>query len=211
MQRKGELSAAEENTSEIGNCAFPSLLLHSCCAPCSSSVLERLLTSFTLTVLYYNPNIYPQIEYDLRLNEQMRYITEVYEKNKVQNGYTVTLLEAPYIPQDFYTAVSGLEHEKEGSARCFLCYELRLQETARFAKEMHFDYFTTTLSLSPHKNAAKLNEIGQKMARKYGIAYYVSDFKKKDGYKRSLELSAQYGLYRQQYCGCEFSLYERKV
>ena len=179
---------------------IPTLLLHSCCAPCSSYCLEYLSQYFKITVLYYNPNIYPESEYFHRIKEQQRLIEELPCKNKV------TFLQASFEPAEFYTAVKGLENEKEGGKRCFVCYRLRLSKAAQIAKENGFDYFTTTLSISPLKNAAKINEIGEEVAELFGVKHLPSDFKKKIGYKRSIELSKDYGLYRQNYCGCVYSL-----
>lgn len=181
----------------------PTLLLHSCCAPCSSYVLEYLSSYFKITVLYYNPNIYPESEYSKRIIEQQTLIGEMDTK------YPVQFIAGSYDKEKFYEMAKGLEEVKEGGVRCFKCYELRLRETAEIAKEGGYDYFATTLSISPLKNAAKLNEIGLKLAEEYGVSYLTSDFKKKNGYKRSVELSAQYGLYRQDYCGCEFSMRQR--
>lgn len=181
----------------------PTLLLHSCCAPCSSYVLEYLSNYFHITVLYYNPNIYPESEYSKRIVEQQTLIREMDTK------YPVQFIAGDYDKEKFYEMAKGLEEVKEGGVRCFKCYELRLREAAEIAKKGGYDYFTTTLSISPLKNSAKLNEIGLKLAEEYGVAYLTSDFKKKNGYKRSVELSAQYGLYRQDYCGCEFSMRQR--
>ena len=183
----------------------PSLLLHSCCAPCSSYVLEYLSEYFKITVLYYNPNISPKEEYEARVREQKRLIGEM------DFTYPVSFLEGNYVPEDFYEMAKGHENDKEGGERCFLCYEMRLREAAEAAKMGNFDYFTTTLSISPLKNAQKLNEIGIRLAKEYGIAYLMSDFKKKNGYKRSVELSAEHHLYRQDYCGCVFSKREAKL
>ena len=183
----------------------PSLLLHSCCAPCSSYVLEYLSEYFKITVLYYNPNISPKEEYEARVREQKRLIGEM------DFTYPVSFLEGSYVPEDFYEMAKGHENDKEGGERCFLCYEMRLREAAEAAKMGNFDYFTTTLSISPLKNAQKLNEIGIRLAKEYGIAYLMSDFKKKNGYKRSVELSAEHHLYRQDYCGCVFSKREAKL
>lgn len=182
----------------------PKLLLHSCCAPCSSYVLEYLSKHFDITVLYYNPNIYPEKEYFFRENEQERFINQVFSND-------VKFKKEEYNPDEFYTAVKGLEGIKEGGERCFKCYHLRLEKTAQIAKENNFDYFTTTLSISPYKNAEKLNEIGEALSEKYGVEYLVSDFKKKNGYKRSTELSREYNIYRQDYCGCVFSKAEREA
>ena len=182
----------------------PRLLLHSCCAPCSSYVMEYLSKYFSITVFYYNPNIFPPEEYGKRVEEQVRLIGEQ------PHLHPVEFLEGNYDPERFFQAVKGHEGDREGGERCFLCYELRLREAAQAAKEGGFDYFTTTLSISPLKNAGKLNEIGEAVAREYGIACLPSDFKKKDGYRRSVELSGEYGLYRQNYCGCVFSRREAK-
>ena len=181
----------------------PSLLLHSCCAPCSSYVLEYLSDYFNITVFYYNPNIFPESEYTKRILEQQMLIGEMKVK------HPVSFIAGHYDKERFYEMARGMEHLKEGGERCLKCYELRLREAAKIAKEGGFEYYTTTLSISPLKNAAKLNEIGLKLAEEYGVAYLTSDFKKKNGYKRSVELSAQYGLYRQDYCGCEFSMRQR--
>ena len=179
--------------------ATPKLLLHSCCAPCSSYCLEYLSQFFSVTIFYYNPNIYPESEYIHRVTEQKRLVSELPSKNKI--GF----IEGRYDPNEFYSAASGLESEPEGGKRCFECYRLRLQKAAEEAKKRGFDYFATTLSISPLKNAAKINEIGEEIAEKYGVGHLPSDFKKKNGYKRSIELSKKYGLYRQNYCGCVFS------
>lgn len=182
----------------------PKLLLHSCCAPCSSYVLEYLSNYFYITVLYYNPNIYPEDEYYHRAVEQKRFIKEF------PTIYPVTFVEGNFEPERFYETVKGYENIREGGERCFRCYELRLREAAEYAKKLNCDYFTTTLSISPMKNAAKLNEIGGMLAEEYGIPYLYSDFKKRDGYKRSTIISAEYGMYRQDYCGCVFSKRERE-
>lgn len=182
----------------------PKLLLHSCCAPCSSYVLEYLSEYFEITVFYYNPNVFPENEYTKRILEQQMLIHDM------QTRHPIAFIAGNYDRTEFFEIAAGLEHLKEGGERCFKCYELRLEEAARIAKEGDFDYFTTTLSISPLKNADKLNEIGIKVGRKYDIAYLQSDFKKKNGYKRSIELSKEYGLYRQDYCGCEYSLRDRE-
>lgn len=179
-----------------------SLLLHSCCAPCSSAVLEKLQEIFEITVFFYNPNISEDAEYKKRVEEQKRLIAVLNEKN---SGYPIRIVEGNYEPQEFYNIAKGLENCPEGGERCFQCYALRLEKTARMAKEGGYDYFTTTLTISPLKNAAKLNEIGEEMALKYETTFLPSDFKKKEGYKRSIELSKEYDLYRQNYCGCAFS------
>ena len=182
----------------------PTLLIHSCCAPCSSYVLEYLSQYFKITVFYYNPNIYPESEYTKRILEQQKLIHDMNLK------YSVSFLAGKYEKEKFYAVAEGMEHLKEGGARCVKCYELRLTEAARQAAAGGFDYFTTTLSISPMKNARKLNEIGVRVGQEYGVEYLVSDFKKKNGYKRSIELSKEYGLYRQDYWGCEFSMRERE-
>lgn len=178
---------------------YPSLLLHSCCAPCSSYVLEYLSEYFNITIFYYNPNISPEEEFFKRVNEQKRLIKEMPLKHEVQ------FIEGTYEPSRFFDLAKGLEDIPEGGERCFKCYRLRLEKTAKLAKENSFDYFTTTLSISPHKNAQVLNEIGAELSKKYGIDYLFSDFKKRNGYKRSCELSEIYSLYRQNYCGCVYS------
>ena len=181
----------------------PRLLLHSCCAPCSSYVLEYLSKYFEITVLYYNPNLYPDSEFAKRSAEQRRLIDEM------KTVHPVSFMEGAFDKSVFYQMAAGMESIREGGARCFRCYELRLRKTAETAKALGFDFFTTTLSISPLKNAQKLNEIGGRLADEYGVAYLRSDFKKKNGYKRSVELSQEYDLYRQDYCGCEFSYQER--
>ena len=183
----------------------PKLLLHSCCAPCSSYVLEYLSQYFDITVFYYNPNIYPPEEYAHRVDELQRLIREMPFKNEVR------FVERGYDPDEFYKAVKGLENIPEGGERCFACYRLRLERTAQLAAELGADYFTTTLSISPYKNSAKLNEIAEELGEVYSLSALPSDFKKRNGYKRSIELSREYGLYRQDYCGCVFSKREREV
>ena len=183
----------------------PTLLLHSCCAPCSSYVLEYLSEYFQIVVFYYNPNIYPESEYHMRAEEQMRFLQSLPTK------YPVTFTEGTYVPDEFYRCVKGLEHIKEGGERCFACYRLRLEKAAQMAKEKGLDYFASTLSISPLKNSQRLNEIGEQLAKEYGISWLPNDFKKKNGYKRSTELSKEYGMYRQDYCGCVYSLRERRA
>lgn len=177
----------------------PTLLMHSCCAPCSSYCLQYLAEYFHITILYYNPNISPKEEYEKRVAEQKRLLRELPVK------YEVSFLEGTYDPDRFFEMAKGLEDVPEGGERCFRCYEMRQREAAVYAKEGGFDYFTTTLSVSPHKNAQKLNEIGLALEQEYGVRYLVSDFKKKGGYLRSIELSREYDLYRQNYCGCVYS------
>lgn len=182
----------------------PTLLLHSCCAPCSSYVLEYLSEFFKITVFYYNPNIYPLEEYERRLKEQKNLIKSMKFKNQVN------IIDGIYNSDKFFDMAKGLEDLKEGGIRCFKCYELRLKEALKIATENNFDYFTTTLTISPFKNAEKLNEIGKTLAQNSSVKYLFSDFKKKEGYKRSIELSKKYNLYRQDYCGCIFSKKQRE-
>ena len=177
----------------------PRLLLHSCCAPCSSYVLEYLSDYFEITVFYYNPNISPAEEYEKRAAEQQHLIRELPAKHPIH------LVVGAYEPERFYAVSRGLEQVPEGGERCFRCFRLRLEEAAKMAAEGGFDYFATTLTISPLKNAQKLNEIGEELSDLYKVEHLPSDFKKKNGYKRSVELSALYGLYRQNYCGCVFS------
>lgn len=180
------------------------LLLHACCAPCSSSVIETLGNIFKITILYYNPNITDEVEYKKRLNEIHEFI------KKFKTKYEITILDGRYNPNEFFDIAKGLENEKERGKRCYKCYSLRLEETAKIAKEKGFDYFTTTLSLSPYKNSNWINEIGKSLNDKYNINFLYSDFKKKNGYKRSIELSKEYNLYRQDYCGCIYSKKDRE-
>ncbi len=178
----------------------PGLFLHACCAPCSSYVLEYLSKYFSITVFFYNPNIFPGEEYEKRVSELRRMI------GRMKFLHPVKFLEGDYQPEIFFQMAKGLEKEPEGGERCFRCYRLRMEEAARLAAEGGYDYFTTTLSISPLKNAAKINEIGEELSGIYRVSHLPSDFKKKNGYKRSVELSAEYGLYRQNYCGCVFSV-----
>ncbi|MBE6593241.1 MAG: epoxyqueuosine reductase QueH [Ruminococcaceae bacterium] len=175
------------------------LLLHACCAPCSSYVLEYLSQYFDITLFFFNPNIAPEEEYRFREQELRRLIGDMPLPSKVK------LLSGRYDPNEFYEIARGKEELDEGGARCYDCYRLRLRETAQKAKELGFDYFCTTLSISPYKNAEWLNSIGAELAEEFDVRYLFSDFKKKNGYKRSCELSELYSLYRQDYCGCEFS------
>ncbi len=177
----------------------PRLLLHSCCAPCSSSVLEYLADYFDITVYYYNPNISPESEFEKRFAEQKRLIEELPVKNEVK------LIKGVYRYEDFLDIAEGYEDAPEGGERCFRCYRMRLEKTAKLAHDEDFDYFCTTLSLSPLKNSQKINEIGFEVAEKYNTRWLPSDFKKKEGYKRSIELSREYNLYRQNFCGCVYS------
>lgn len=178
---------------------IPTLLLHSCCAPCSSYVISYLIKYFNITILYYNPNISPKEEYDKRKEEQIRLINELEHENELN------FIDCDYDNDIFNNMVKGLEKEKEGGSRCHKCYRLRLEKTACIAKENRFDYFCTTLSVSPYKNSLILNEIGKSLESKYEVKWLYSDFKKKDGYKNSIELSKKYNLYRQDYCGCIYS------
>lgn len=186
------------------------LLLHSCCAPCSSYVLVYLRKFFRITVFYYNPNISFQEEYARRVEEQKRLIDEL-NKKKEEGTYPINYVEGDFEPDCFFEVAKGLEQVKEGGERCFKCYELRLRKTAECAQVNQFDFFTTTLSISPLKAAAKLNEIGVALSKEYGVSYLLSDFKKKNGYKMSVELSKEYNLYRQDYCGCVYSREERRL
>lgn len=191
QQMEGVLRALDEAGQR------PRLLLHACCAPCSSATLERLADHFDVTILYYNPNIYPPEEYRRRETELERFVRDA--------GYRFPVVELPYDPQAFYAAVQGLEQEPEKGARCTVCYRLRLEQTARYAAQNGFAWFCTTLSISPLKDPVRINALGQELGAQYGVRFLPSEFRKKDGYKRSLQLSAEYGLYRQDYCGCVFS------
>lgn len=183
--------------------ARPRLLLHACCGPCSSSVLEQLCAYFEITVLYYNPNTWPAEEYHRRGEELCRFVAEAHPLG-------VTVVEDRYDPREFYSAVAGLENEPERGERCTVCYRLRMRRAAEYAAAGGFDWFTTTLSLSPHKDAVRINRIGQELEAEFGVRHLPSDFKKRNGYLRSLQLSEEYGLYRQDYCGCEFSARARQ-
>lgn len=183
----------------------PTLFLHACCAPCSSYVLEYLSRYFRITVFFYNPNISPEEEYQKRVAEIRRLLEEM------PCGNPVKFVEGAYEPEKFFAMAKGLEQEPEGGLRCFGCYRLRLEETARLAAEGGYDYFATTLTISPLKNAQKLNEIGEELSPIYQVEHLPSDFKKRNGYQRSIQLSREYGLYRQDYCGCVFSKREREA
>ena len=188
------------------NCSeekVPKLLLHSCCAPCSSYCLEFLSEYFEITVFYYNPNIYPPEEYHMRAAEQERFVNLLPQKHKI------SYMEGAYDTEKFYDMARGMENLKEGQERCFACYEMRLREAYEYAKANGFDFVTTTLSISPLKNSGKLNEIGSKLEEEYNLPYLYSDFKKQNGYKRSTEISNEYDMYRQYYCGCVFSKKQR--
>lgn len=204
------LRILEEDRQSVpqGGKPVKSLFLHSCCAPCSSYVMEYLCSYFQITVFYFNPNIASSEEYRKRVEEQKRLIN-TYNKEMeagIRRGYPIGFLEGDYDPQRFYEAAKGYEDCPEGGERCFRCFDLRLRETAKRARAEGADFFCTTLTISPLKNAGKLNEIGMALSAEYGVPWLPSDFKKKDGYKRSIELSAEYGLYRQNYCGCGYSL-----
>lgn len=175
------------------------LLLHACCAPCSSTVLELLGNTFKITILFYNPNITYEDEYLMRLNELKKFIS------KFKTKYEISIIDGRYVPDEFFNISKGLEDTKERGPRCFKCYKLRLEETARVADENNFDYFATTLTLSPYKNSDWVNTIGEDLNKEYKSQYLYSDFKKNNGYKRSIELSSIYNLYRQNYCGCIYS------
>lgn len=178
---------------------IPTLLLHSCCAPCSSYVLEYLSNFFKITIFFYNPNISSKEEYHRRVEEQKRLI------NALSVKYPINFIEGDYDPERFYQIAKGFENYPEGGKRCFRCYKIRLEEAAKLARNNNYDYFSTTLSISPLKNATKLNNIGEELSNDYKIPYLYSDFKKKNGYKRSIELSKEHNLYRQDYCGCIYS------
>lgn len=184
------------------------LLLHSCCAPCSSYVLVYLSSYFQITVLYFNPNISQLTEYNKRVAEQKRLIEALNQRK--ETVYPISIIEGDYEPRSFLDLTKGYEECPEGGERCFLCYEMRLRETARLAREGQYDYFTTTLTISPLKKADKLNEIGGLLSGEYGVPYLFSDFKKKNGYLTSIALSKEYDLYRQDYCGCVYSKAERE-
>jgi len=181
------------------NNVVPTILLHSCCAPCSSHVIDVLSKHFNITILYYNPNIEPYEEYLKRKEEEIRFIKEYNNTNRLD------IIDCDYDNEKYHELVKGLEDCKEGGNRCFKCYRMRLEYTATKAKELNYDYFGTTLTVSPYKNSQKLNEIGEELENKYNIKYLYSDFKKNNGYKHSIEMSKEYNLYRQNYCGCIYS------
>lgn len=212
------IEAVQGRTMDNETEEYPTLFLHACCAPCSSHCLEYLCRYFLITVFFYNPNISADEEYKHRVDEEKRLIATYNEEiaGGFRQGHTIKIIEGNYDPERFYAMSKGLEACPEGGERCFKCYELRLRETAKEAESYgDFEYFTTTLTISPLKNAAKLNEIGEQIAMELkeagsSLKWLPSDFKKKDGYKRSIELSAKYGLYRQDYCGCAYSKAERE-
>ena len=183
----------------------PTLLLHACCAPCSSSCIERLSQFFKITIFYYNPNITSSDEYSKRLKEVESFIS------KFKTKYPVKLIPGRYDPSEFFEIAKGLENEPERGARCYKCYRLRLKEAASVASQNKFDYFATTLTLSPYKKADWINKIGEELDKEYESKYLYSDFKKKNGYKRSIELSKEYNLYRQDFCGCIYSMKNKSV
>lgn len=195
----------EEIINNLPSDKIPSLLLHACCAPCSSYVLEILSKYFNITIFYYNPNITPKEEFDKRIVELKKLVSEIPHKNEIK------IIEGSYDNDIFENRINEYKNLGERSKRCFECYSLRLEETVKLAKEKKFDFFTTTLSISPYKNANWLNEIGEKLEKKYNIKYLYADFKKNNGYKRSIELSLMYDLYRQDYCGCIYSKKEEEV
>lgn len=201
MNFQKELDKTIENIKKVNK--VPKLLIHSCCAPCSSYCLEYLSNYFDITVLYYNPNIFPKDEYMYRNEEQKRLIEAMTFPNEVK------FIATDYTPNDFYDSIRGLEEEPEGGDRCTVCFRVRLEYAAKLAKSLGFDYFVTTLSISPMKNSKLLNTIGLELEKEYGVKYLISDFKKRDGYRRSVELSKEYELYRQDYCGCVYSKNER--
>ena len=204
MQKINYQKQLDELLGQIKNSSTrPKLLLHSCCAPCSSYVLEYLSRYFHIILFYYNPNISPKQEFEKRTSELQRLVSEMPLPDKPE------IIVGDYEPEEFYAIAKGFEELPEGGERCFRCYRLRLEKAALLAKKLSADYFTTTLSVSPHKNAAKLNEIASELGEIYSVKALPADFKKREGYKRSIELSAQYDLYRQDYCGCIYSKAER--
>lgn len=190
----------EKQIEEIKNFpSVPNLLLHSCCAPCSSQVISTLTNFFNITILYYNPNIYPKEEYLKRKEEQIKLLNEIESVNKLN------IIDCDYDNEVYEQTIKGLEKEKEGGSRCYKCFALRLEKTAKIGEKKSYDYFSTTLTISPHKNSKIINIIGKSLEEKYNIKWLYSDHKKKDGYKKSIELSKKYNLYRQNYCGCIYS------
>lgn len=184
----------------------PKLLMHVCCGPCSTACLSVIADYFDITLLFYNPNIHPQQEYSKRYLELERFVDI-----KNQSGYDIKIVNAPYDPNEYFEHVKGLENEKEGGLRCNECFKLRLDYSAQYALKHGFDYFTTTLTISPYKNSQTINSLGKMLEQKYGIKYLFSDFKKNDGYKMSIQICKQYGIYRQDYCGCVFSKKEHEA
>lgn len=207
LQLKQILSELE--TQKAKGTPLPHLLLHSCCAPCSTSVIEKLARYFKLTVFYYNPNIDERGEYETRLAEQKAFVRRFNAEPSTESINEIECLEGEWDVEEFLNLSQGHEHDREGGERCSRCFLLRLEATAKKAASIKADYFCTTLTVSPLKNAAKINETGQDLAKRYGIAWLPSDFKKENGYKRSVEISKEMGMYRQDWCGCSFSKKER--
>ena len=204
MNRENFFRKFDKIVGQFGD-AKPGILLHSCCGPCSSSVLELLSKYFDVTVLWYNPNLYPEAEYDKRLETQKQLIDAIAE-----DGVQAKLLVEPWRSEDYFSRIKGLENEPEEGKRCLECFKIRLEETARIASERGFEWFCTTLTVSSRKDAVAINAIGREAEAKYGVKWLPSEFKKRDGNHRSIILSEKYGLYRQEYCGCVFSLVNRE-
>lgn len=204
MNRENFFRKFDKIVGQFGD-AKPGILLHSCCGPCSSSVLELLSKYFDVTVLWYNPNLYPEAEYDKRLKTQKQLIDAIAE-----DGVQAKLLVEPWRSEDYFSRIKGLENEPEEGKRCLECFKIRLEETARIASERGFEWFCTTLTVSSRKDAVAINAIGREAEAKYGVKWLPSEFKKREGNHRSIILSEKYGLYRQEYCGCVFSLVNRE-
>lgn len=204
MNRENFFRKFDKIVGQFGD-AKPTILLHSCCGPCSSSVLELLSKYFDVTVLWYNPNLYPEAEYDKRLKTQKQLIDAIAE-----DGVQAKLLVEPWRSEDYFSRIKGLENEPEEGKRCLECFKIRLEETARIASERGFEWFCTTLTVSSRKDAVAINAIGREAEAKYGVKWLPSEFKKREGNHRSIILSEKYGLYRQEYCGCVFSLVSRE-
>ena len=204
MNRENFFKKFDKIVGQFGD-AKPTILLHSCCGPCSSSVLELLSKYFDVTVLWYNPNLYPEAEYDKRLKTQKQLIDAIAE-----DGVQAKLLVEPWRSEDYFSRIKGLENEPEEGKRCLECFKIRLEETARIASERGFEWFCTTLTVSSRKDAVAINAIGREAEAKYGVKWLPSEFKKREGNHRSIILSEKYGLYRQEYCGCVFSLVNRE-
>ena len=204
MNRENFFRKFDKIVGQFGD-AKPGILLHSCCGPCSSSVLELLSKYFDVTVLWYNPNLYPESEYDKRLETQKQLIDAIAE-----DGVQAKLLVEPWRSEDYFSRIKGLENEPEEGRRCLECFKIRLEETARIASERGFEWFCTTLTVSSRKDAVAINAIGREAEAKYGVKWLPSEFKKREGNHRSIILSEKYGLYRQEYCGCVFSLVNRE-
>ena len=204
MNRENFFRKFDKIVGQLGD-AKPTILLHSCCGPCSSSVLELLSKYFDVTVLWYNPNLYPEAEYDKRLETQKQLIDAIAE-----DGVQAKLLVEPWRSEDYFSRIKGLENEPEEGKRCLECFKIRLEETARIASERGFEWFCTTLTVSSRKDAVAINAIGREAEAKYGVKWLPSEFKKREGNHRSIILSEKYGLYRQEYCGCVFSLVNRE-